>query len=211
MAKLIKAPEFDNLEDVRSKFVNTMCYYKGKPILVKSAGFQEDKEGNFIPNKFVLSAAHFQDRSKAIKLEDPEFNYKDYNIGYANSAHYAIWWYRKPVKQYQQGLKKEQLSYVSSDPYMIIDDNFNFSRPYVAMLENDYPDLNFCEKVLKDGKTRIAAFHRDFALSWDVIHEDFVLEHRGRKVGASLNGSLKEFKLMADYKHLAEALMEVLG
>lgn len=211
MAKVVKIPEFDNIDDVKSKFVGTICYYDGNPIMVKTASFQCDENGKFIPMRFELTVVPYGDKSRVIKLEDPLFNYKEYNLGYANNAHYAVWWYRVPYKQYQQGLKKEQLHYISSDPHFMVEENFNFSKPYVCMLSNDYPNMDLCEKVLKDQKTKMAAFHKDFALSWDDIHEDFVLEYRGVKVGASLNGNLKEFKLTADYKHLAEALMEALG
>jgi hypothetical protein len=208
---VIKVPTFDNIDDVRSKFNGTIVYYDGKPANVKTSGYQEGPDGNAILNKFRLSLAFMNSKSILVNLEDPLLNYKNYNLGYVNYKHNAVWWYRKPIKQYQQGLKNGQMGYISSDPYFMVEEQMNFSMPYIMMLSNQYPALETCEKILREQITKQAAFHKDFALSWDPIHEDFVLEYRGKKVGASLNSKLNEFKLMSDNRHLAEALSEALG
>lgn len=210
MAKAAKVLGFDNLEDVKGKFVNTICYHDGKAFHIKDARHSVNHMGNYINGKFAVVGNHYKLANKLIELDDPLLNYKDYNIGYANCPAYAMWWYRVPFKQYQQGLKKDQMHYVASDPYIVGDEGFHFNAPVIFMLENKYPTMEDCASTLKQGKTQMMAFHKDFALSWDKAHEDLVLEYRGKKVGASIGGSLKEFKLAADYKHLAEALMEAI-
>lgn len=211
MPKAVKVPQFDNLDDVNSKFKNTVCYYEDKAVLVKACGYQQDPEtGKFIEGKFLLNVATYNNRGKDIKLEDPKFRYKDYNLGYANHAHSAVWWFRKPLKQYQQGLKRDQLANICSfDPFH--EENFSFAPSYIDMLENDYPSMVLIKKQLQAHQAQVMAFHKNFAVSWDDVHEDFVLEYRGKKVGVSLNGNLDEYKLLPEFKHLAEALQEALA
>lgn len=201
---------FDNLEDVQAKFQQTICYYEKKSVMVKSAHYAENAEGVKDGNKFQLAITPLSGRVKIIQLEDPALNYKEFNLGYANCGQYAVWWYRKPIKQYRQGLKRDQLAFSSSEPY-IDGMEFTFSKNYTMMLENDYPNMEAVEKWLRDKKVKIMAFHKDFALTWDYIHEDFILEYRGSKIGTSINGNLKEFRLLAEFRHLAESLQEALG
>lgn len=208
MPKAVKVPQFDNLDDVMSKFQSTICYYDNKAVFVKSV---EESP----PNLFQLKILKYNAKeSQKIFLDDPLFSYKNFNIGYANSSHTSVWWYRRPIKQYQQGLKKEQLGYVLSKPDGGgLEENFNFSRSFVAMLENAYPALENIGETLKNPENgvRIAAFHKDFALSWSELHDNFVLEFRGLKIGTGINGKLDQFRLVADFKYLAEALQEAIA
>jgi len=207
-----KEIQFDNLEDVSSKFSQTICYYENKAVFVKQVSHQIDPNNSEqIPDKFRLVVCAFNMRNKNINLEDKAFTYKKYNIGYANTNNHCLWWYRKPIKQYRQGLIRSQLGFSSSENVMMPEENFNFSRPYVNMLENVYPEIPVVEKVLKDKEAKTIAFHKDFALSYDYIHQDFILEYRGTKVGVSLNGNLGEYKILNEYKHLNEALQEALA
>ena len=211
MPKAPEIPTFDNIDDVQSKFHQTICYYENKVVLVKGANLRADNFGNPLMTKFDLVIAHYQAKNKTIGLEDPKFNYTEYNLGYANSGLYSIWWYRKPVKQYKQGLRPEQMGFSASIEIYDKIDPFGFHKSCVDMLENNYPDLNAIEKPLRDTAVNTIAFHKDFALSFDRIHEDFILEYKGNKIGASTNKSLSEFRLLSEYKHLAEALQEATG
>ena len=208
-----KVPEFDNLADVKSKFLNTICYYKKKPVFVKNCNYQTNPvDGEFIiGNKFQLTVGTTAGKNISIKLEDPDFNYKEYNLGYSNGTNFCVWWFRKPIKQYSQGLSQNQLHWSISVPGMVPEENFSFHQPFIAMLQNEYPSLNVVAGKLKDKKGKIMAFHKDFALSWDNLHEDFILEYRGKKVGVSVNGNIDEYRLMPEFKHLAEALQEAIA
>jgi hypothetical protein len=212
MPKALKVPQFDNLDDVNGKFHATICMLKGKAVYVKSCGYQHNDNGAHIPGKFNIAVTQLGVKeSITCKLDDPEFDYKNYNIGYANYKDAAVWWFRKPMKQFKQGLRKEQMQWLSTHPYFVLNDGFIFVGPVVKMLQNEYPPMDVIREILVEGTAHSVAWHRDFALSYDHVHEDYVLEYRGKKVGASMGGKLDQFKLMAEYKHLAEALQEALG
>jgi hypothetical protein len=196
---------FDNLDDVNSKFSGTICYYDKKPIYVKQAIPDPVNNGEFI--LYVQTSAG---RNKQIKLTDPLFNYKHFNIGYANTGSYAAWFYRRPTKQYRQGLKKDQLYYKMSIAHGMPEESFNLSKSFIAMLENVYPKLEDCRELLMNHTKVVVAFHKDFALSWDHIHDDFFIEYRGKKIGTSVGHNLMKYNLLAEAKHLEEALQEAL-
>lgn len=200
------AANFDNIEDVTGKFHGTICYYDGKPVLVKQASCNPEKDGEFL---LIISGAN--GRGKTINLNDKAFSYKDYNIGYANSGSYSPWFYRKPAKQYKQGLKKDQMGWRFGTPGAMLAEHFGMSKAFINMLENSYPSRETVKDYLMQGAIQTMAFHRDFAVSYDGIHEDFILEHQGIKVGTSIGPQLKQFKLVDTHKHLAETLAEALG
>lgn len=197
------AATFDNLEDVVSKFTGTVCVYDNKAVLVKSANYLEDE-----PHVYTLAINQYGVRNaKTIKLSDPALNYTDFNIGYANQNMFASWWYRRPTRQYRQGLKGDQMGVRLADNN-IDPGHFNFNGPFVAMLENSYPSTEECKKFLKDRALYSVAFHRNFALSYDNLHEDFIVEYKGRQVGITPN--FKEFKLRDENHYLQQAVREVL-
>lgn len=202
------AAKFDNLDDVISKFGSTICYYDKKAVLVKTAVPHPEQL-----NKFQVHLSPIGGRYKLVDLDDPAFDYKNFNIGYANAGTFAAWWYRKPTKQYQQGLKKSQLGVKASpkNGVFAIEEGFTFSKPYVSMLENIYPDPGVCANILADKKMTVVGFHRDFALGWDDLHQDHVLEYRGTKIGVSINKTLTKYRLIAEARHLHEALEEALA
>ena len=197
-------PTFDNLEDVQSKFAGTVCMYDDKAALVKSASISAEDASSYV----LSIQAWNTPRGKQIKLLDPKFKYTSFNLGYANNGMYAGWWYRKPAKQYRQGLKADQLFARTSDPNIGCG-HFNWSSAFARMLENVYPTLEQSHKAVVDQLATVSAFHKDFAISWDSMHEDYVIEYRGIKIGVSPN--LKEFKLRAEHRYLTEALMEVIA
>jgi len=204
------APKFDNLDDFTTKFAGTVCYYKGEPVFIKSC--HQDIEFDPIKEKHVdkgykLIFTVASGRADTCNVEDPLFNYRDYNIGYANLNGNAVWWFRKPVKQYRQGLKIEQLGCLGQ-----FDGNgFCFKTPYINMLANKYPSIEDTAKAVREGNVFSSAFHKDFALTWDELHEDFILNYRTSKVGVSLNHKLDEYRLLPEYNYLAESLSEALN
>ena len=205
-------PAFDNLNDVDMKFTSTICYHKGKAVYIKGVGYQQNPNtGQNYEDRFEVICCEYGRRNKQVKLEDPDFSYRDYNMGYANAGDYAAWYYRVPLKQYRQGLRHDQVSRVISEPVFYDLPDFSFKPQFIDMLENRYPPIHEVEKDLKNGVARVEAFHKDFALSYDKIHEDMVIEYRGQKVGMSINHDLKEFKLLPEFKFVQEALAEALA
>lgn len=194
---------YDNLEDARSKLLGTIVYYDGAPVSVKDV--QMDK-----PNEFVLFVNSLTGRGiTAKKLVDPAFNFTRFNLGYANyNDGGCYWWYRVPKKQYQQGLRAEQLKFKSSSH--LGNPIFRPSKPVQDMLTDSYPEFEECVKTIRDTPFPIVrAFNKDFAMSYDKIHDDLVIEYKGQQVGAM--PSRYEIKLIEEFKHLYEPCKEILG
>ncbi len=196
--------DFDILEEVGSKFTSTVIMYEKKAALVKGCCNDPEK-----PGQFMLQVAPQNARVlKNVNLLDPALDYKNYQIGYCNGGNYCSWWYRKPHKQWAQGLKPSQMGYKISAAGYHAHDNFGFNKPFIAMLEGIYPDIETVKKALMDHTSTAIAFHKDFALLYDDIHDDFVLEYHGTKIGASIDRELKQFKIMPEARYLIEALQE---
>lgn len=193
--------DFDILEEVNSKFLGTVVLFDKKAALVKESAYTE--------NGFVLFLQTQGSRSyTSVALNDPALNYKNYQIGYVNGGHYASWWYRKPHKQWKQGLQGNQMGWRVSGQNGQAHDNFGFTKPFINMLEGVYPDIEQAKKALIDKTMKALAFHKDFALSYDDIHDDFIIEYHAVKIGASLDRELKQFKIIPEARHLIEALQE---
>jgi hypothetical protein len=192
--------KFDNLNDVNSKFINTICYHEDEPVFVK-ATFHGDDD----PKKFILSVAKYGEESKLVEVHDPAFRYRDYNLGYCNHGT-ATWWYRRPSRQYQQGLKPEQVRFYTETGYGQPKSNFGFIKPYIAMLRNQYMSLEEAKKLTRDGKANVAAWNRDFALQWIAPDNMYHLEYRGSRIGA-LNVAGNPI-LKPEALYLKEALQE---
>jgi len=203
------AAKFDNLEDVQGKFAGTICYYDGRPVYVKNTDQKVLPDGSAAGFwLYILYSA--TGRGKWVELSDPLFDYKNFNIGYANEGNCAAWWYRKPNKQWKQGLKKEQLNYKMTNMNMNFA-GFQFAPAYIDMLQGKYPTLEECMKLLLAEQLNVVAFHKDFAASWDNIHQDFFIEYRGQKIGNTLSPNFKEYKLAPQFAHLKETVEEVLS
>ncbi len=196
--------DFDILEDVSTKFAGTVVLYDKKAHAVKTSTADPDN-----PGQFMLVIAPYNVRSfRNVNLADPALDYKNYQIGYCNGGNYATWWYRKPHKQWSQGLKSNQMGWRVSLPNAGPHDNFGFSKPFINMLEGVYPHIEAVKKALIDKEVMALAFHKDFALSYDGIHDDFIIEYHGTKIGVSLGHEMKQFKIMPEFRHLIEALQE---
>jgi hypothetical protein len=209
--KELQIPKFDNLADLQAKFDTSIVMYGGKACVVKQSLHQLDPAGNHIKEQYMFVVCAYGGRNKTVKLEDPLLSWKDYNIGYANTKQTAAWWYRVPLKQFRQGLRREQMGYLHPSPYHMPNENFGMNKQFVSMLENDYPSLDQCEQILKDQVSETIAFHKNFALSWDDLHEDFILECKGKRVGVSINNCLTEYRLKPEFGYLAESLQEAIA
>lgn len=176
--------------------------YDGKAVQIKSV--HHENEG------FLLSLRH---PHKGIPLscymKDEKLNAINFNIGYSNQNGSAGWFYRRPLKQYRQGLRGDQMLKLISNPEHTHHVVWDYHSSVMQMLENKYPALQACEENLKIGEAEIMAFHKDFAVNYDRIHEDMIVEYRGKKIGRF--ETMKRFKLLDEYKYLNESLTEVMS
>lgn len=199
------AKHYDNLEDVKSKLAGTIIYYENVPVYVKQA-ITDEENGSFILQVTNSLTAR---NTKYVKLDDPLLNWTRYHLGYCNMKWGSVWWYRKPLRQYRQGLKSDQMKYAVSSQAFDHGYEFGATQAVEAMLIDRYPNVHEIEQTLKDFEVPVVAFHKDFALSWDKIHKDMILEHKGRLIGCMSN-RLTDVKLADEYEHLTETVKEVI-
>lgn len=199
---------FDNLNDAQSKIMGCFAYYDGKAITVKNVWEDVDKaHKNLI---YYASGIPLIGRAAfpAIEIEDPKFNCSDFNIGYANAHGVCVWFFRNPVKQYSQGLKYNQISAKCTNQ-QAAGIEFKHGKPIGEMLEGIYPDFKKAAKFLNAGEAQMMAFNKNFAMSRDKVHKDFILEYKGQHIG--FTADLKSFNLLEQHEHLLEALKEAVG
>lgn len=195
-------PLYDNMEDARTKLNATLCMYNDRAIQIKEVAPDDDGQ----PRHLLIRAP----RNLAINtidIDDPDFNCTRFNIGYVNNDGCATWWARRPLRQYRQGLRYDQMVEFSPHPGYKGRMKFDFTTPVLAMMENSYPTFETCEQKLKDKIVLNIAFARDFAASWDDIHDDMLIEYKAKKIGMS--HKFKKFKLLKEYEYLQETLAEI--
>ncbi len=196
---------YDNLDDARTKLAGTYCLYKGKALTVKQVDQFPDNGTKFLawgPNMF-------NGRNVQFEVEDPDFNCSDYNIGYVNMNCCSVWFYRVPAKQWRQGLRYDQCKakYTNKEYAQMV--SLKACKQVAEMLENKYPIFNNAKDLVVSGDVAVMAFHKDFALSRDRIHQDWLIEYKGTTIGF-MDGK-RSTKLMDEHEHLTEALREVIG
>lgn len=193
---------YDNLEDTKQKLVGTYCMYSGKAVVVKVV---EEIVPTNSPNFRLLGSYLFNGRAFECNLDDPLFNCSEFNIGYVNRLSAAVWWYRLPMKQWQQGLKQSQLNTKYSNRAYVHGFEFR-GKPVAQMLENAYPNVQEASDLLTNQEAQIVAFHKNFAMTRDEVYKGFTVEYKGEVIGSTFN--LKEFNLLNERQHLIEALKE---
>lgn len=194
---------YDTVEDASAKLTSTICYYEDKAVTVKIV------QGGDTPGA-IMAGIVGRDwaRAKYVNIKDPKFRYTKFNLGYANHGQVAVWWCRIPMKQWRQGLRADQMQRFASNAMYNDYGRWGFDKSICGMLENQYPHIDDCRKILTDKTSYNIAFHKDFGLSWDNLHQDFILEYRGKNIGTSHD--LKKFNLTDEHKYLGEVVAETL-
>src|ERR1700761_6519436 len=99
---------YDNLENAKQKLQNTFCYYDNRAVYVKEVSAKyKNPESPKITEVKISCLVSYMDSPKGthwVQLEDPKFQYMEFNTGYINSMGYALWYYRIPHKQWKQGI-----------------------------------------------------------------------------------------------------------
>ncbi len=196
---------YDNIDDAKGKLVGTHCMFKGRAFTIENLHWMEGTLPD--DNKYAVTGAYMSPRGKLgwTPIDDPEFNCSRYNIGYVNAHGIAGWFYRIPQKQYHQGLRYNQVGFkISNSSFRGIE--FKHGAPVGKMLENEYPDFKKAITYLKEGEAGLIAFHKNFAMSRDTVHDDFIIEYKGEPIG--FTHDLKNFQLMEECQHLMESLKE---
>jgi hypothetical protein len=196
---------YDNIEDAKSKLVGTHCYYDGKVFTVKNV-LSPDLLNPY--HYLIQGSFMFNGRAVECNINDPSFNCTEYNLGYANISQGATWFYRLPYKQYKQGLRYDQVASRATNP-AYNNASLKASKAIALMLENTYPKLEQSRKLVRDGSELISAFHKNFAISYDDIHNDYIIEYKGQKIGHTHDFSTVNLRKECD--HLIESFREVVN
>lgn len=197
---------YDNVKDASDKLVGTTCMFDNKACLVRAIELV-DEDGK---KPFTMTLSVNGKRDYVVStIDDPKFDFRHFNIGYCNQHGSSGWWFRIPHKQFRQGLRSDQMKASYSKPDFHRSTRWEYSKAVCTMLENEYPTLDRCEKLLRDDETSVMAFDKDFALSYDHIHKDLIIEHRARLIGQMSN--IKNYTLLSEYKYLRESLEEILS
>jgi len=202
---------YDNFEDCKAKLGQTIIYYKGKAAYVKDIQPIPNEAGDvYIDYNLTLAFVDKRNMQKVKLSEADSLNYLKYQLGYCNFHGTAIYWYRKPVKQYKQGLKADQMHYKITNPNLMLHDQpWNFTRPIIDMLEGRYPTVKEAAELLKNGAAVILAFHKDFAIAHNPVFDEFELEYKGTKIGRTPD--FVNVNLTDKYAYVKEALMEAVA
>jgi hypothetical protein len=198
---------YDNITDARSKLEGTYCLYRNKAVCIRMI-YHTGGEENLDNGDYIAKATYIESGKSAIfPINDPEFNCSDYNLGYYSRSGKAAWFFRSPAKQWQQGLKTNQLSSISSkygkDAFVV-----NINVGLAQMLENRYDYIAPSLEFLKSGALETVPFHRNFAMSYEPIHEDYLLEYKGAIFGFTKD--FENIEIKSGFQHLRESLNEVI-
>lgn len=201
---------YDNLDDVKSKLLQTIIYHKGQTVYVKSVEGELDPVTGVTYINYILKVQGLDKKGLVtVKLDDPDLNYMNFKLGYANLHGVAVYWFRKPVKQYKQGLRADQVQQRTSNPNQFVAAEFQLNHQIAAMLEGKYPSIEHVREAVKLQNAGTVAFHPNFAVGYDDVHNDFILEYKANKIGHTPD--FKNIQIIDKFAFVRESLMEAIG
>lgn len=215
------AIKYEHLEDASMRLKSTVVQYKGEPVYITDirAGDADEifrvyfkalpMEDALRPRKVVLGQnglPQFEDEPERKYISSKFFDIAPFKLGYVNRAGGAAYCTRMPLRMQKQGLSSE--NFTAKSPK----NDFNFNSFLMCpgtkdMVLNKYPSLKEAQEMLKEKKSPLIAFHRDFAIALDeILGNLYHVFYKGEKVGAYLDGGL----ILGDkYKCLKEILIEL--
>lgn len=202
---------YDNLDSAKQKLQGTFCYYEGRAVYVKDIKPKSSDPDVLMNKKFIVYICYLEGLAKFFwrDLDDPKFQYMEFNMGYMNSMGYALWYYRIPHKQWKQGLHSNQVSV--RDKSGLTDwhqfHNWGANDTTAAMMENRYPSFEVATEMLNSPGILKVAFSQNFAVYRDGFRKDLVLEHKGYPV--AFETVSKTFKCNNELTYLRESIAEM--
>jgi hypothetical protein len=195
---------YDNAPDANRYLANTICYWRGEPVMVSGvdAGYQAIGYKLPYPRGRNPEVIRFDVRDEA-------FNATDYRLGYINTAEAgAIFATRRPARIQSQGLCGANMSFkqrVGRDvrPRDILRD-LVYDAGLRDMLMGRYPTVEEARQKLRDNPNIMSvAFDRLFAIRrHEQFNNLFFLEYRGNDVAHSQE---VQFVLPDEFTYLTES------
>lgn len=164
----------DGKDDVRRRLLNSVCRYKGRPVLVTDTrrevvAFYDVVNGN--PDK--------------VDHRDKDFDYRSPPLGYCNFSERAYYLYRVPSRDVaRSGLASENLGCDDGVP-------FSFADMCVGKtILGEYPTYQDALDKVTIHNYQSWAFSRHFALGC-MGRGNVSLLHRGRVIGLRESGRFR--------------------
>lgn len=188
---------FETANDGNMRLRNTVIRYKGRPVFCE--GVDDDLR---------LHCMWLHDgKNIRIAKNDPELDYSASSLGMVNSNGEAIFCSRVPCRKWKQGLGRENVSVKGLGRDRPREVNGLIRSKSLGMtIENKFPSMEACLKMLRTRQVASVAFSRKFAVRR--IGDKIALYFRTRIVG-----EIKEDKPSLDdrYNYLQEVLQEAIG
>lgn len=201
---------FVNSEDFSNRFKDTFIYYKGVPKYVHQCTLM--KAGDMESLAFLAydfdGVLNLEVEPQVIFLNSEDVNFRDYNLGYNQvSATSAVWIARAPMRQWKQGLRRDQCQGAG-----FLSDNDSMSD-YLApmantyqMLMNAYPSPEAAIIRIQNqplNRTLKIAIHKNFAILRFNSSRSFVIEYKGSIITERVDGNYTN-KISPEYRYLLD-------
>ena len=167
-------------EDVLHTLHETVCLYKGLPVIVFVSNDLKDDQ---------IMIQYTNGKSEVINYTESEFNYSAPEIGYVNYRNSAYYLSRSPIRGRKQGL---DVSNLITDPDLPPGEKRNLlkSKSLSSCITNKYPNFSVILIDIREGLIKSLAFSRLFALG-RVDYRLIGVFFRGRLVGNVIKNTNK--------------------
>lgn len=200
---------YETVEETQTRLYETVFLYKDQPVLCQ--GVSCDEDGGENPEGINLSLLFYPRcvETASVKLNDPDLNYRNYNLGYCNLNRGASFIYRVPTRSgYKQGLCRNNLGISKITPSIGVPEfrSIVTSIGFRDMLRGVYPTLSEAASRLEADDAPVSvAFHKNFALMFDKFRKDYLLYYKGDRVAF---GTSSAFDLPAEFRYLREIITQ---
>lgn len=190
-----------SLEDLKQMFLESVCMYKNKPYhITRISGGREATCRNLLTQ-----------REEVLPIDEEKWSAPTQRLGYCNIQDGVAYLSRIPIRRYKVGLSQENLKVVIGKGFLF-KNGANFITTYLQSLTSieladcimgKYPDVHKAYEMCRDGKQKVVAFDRQFAI--DGRGRIF---YKNKEVGfiTKLPVKLNEIVFAAEYNHLTTLL-----
>lgn len=151
--------EGSSVDDLVAMLRNTVVRYDNKWTLVKEILDEKTIKVHFLKTR----------EEDIVLLNDPLLCVDAPNIGYVNGNQTAVYCYRRPTRQYRQGIHREQLFFqnATSDKQETLRRYlYEWSeKSLIALLSHKYYSVDEAIKVIENEGYEAAAVSKAFAIS----------------------------------------------
>jgi hypothetical protein len=192
---------FDNAADADRFLSGTICYYDNVPIYIDRVASNMRVRARSLPlnhNDYDGLQGRLE-----FELEDPLFNYTQFNLGYVNGTTEAQFIMRIPLRGNSQGLCSQNVRTVDGARLDFV--SYMYHDGFKLMMRGEYPTFNEAVRQLSvSEQMRGRAFSRNLAVRrHPEINRLIHICYKGRDIGW---GDGDRFTIGDEYAHLFEII-----